>query len=45
MRSTWMLQCNNVIFVSDLFQAKTGTKRPHKHVMKYKSKRAKLDKS
>ncbi|XP_026825779.1 protein Peter pan [Ooceraea biroi] len=28
----------------DLFQGKTGTKRPHKHIARYKSKRAKLDK-
>ncbi|XP_050466884.1 protein Peter pan [Cataglyphis hispanica] len=29
----------------DLFQTKIGTKRPHKHIIKYKSKKAKLDKS
>ncbi|KYQ46665.1 Suppressor of SWI4 1 like protein, partial [Trachymyrmex zeteki] len=29
----------------DLFQTKTGTKRPHKHIMRYKPKKAKLDKS
>ncbi|EGI61209.1 PREDICTED: protein Peter pan [Acromyrmex echinatior] len=29
----------------DLFQTKTGTKRPHKHMMRYKPKKAKLDKS
>ncbi|XP_012055186.1 PREDICTED: protein Peter pan [Atta cephalotes] len=29
----------------DLFQTKTGTKRPHKHIMRYKPKKAKFDKS
>ncbi|XP_029166344.1 protein Peter pan [Nylanderia fulva] len=29
----------------DLFQTKIGTKRPHKHIMRYKSKKAKFDKS
>ncbi|XP_072755847.1 protein Peter pan [Anoplolepis gracilipes] len=29
----------------DLFQTKIGTKRSHKHVIKYRSKKAKLDKS
>ncbi|XP_071644073.1 protein Peter pan [Temnothorax longispinosus] len=29
----------------DLFQAKVGTKRPRKHIMRYKPKKAKLDKS
>ncbi|KYN37074.1 Suppressor of SWI4 1 like protein [Trachymyrmex septentrionalis] len=29
----------------DLFQTKTGSKRPHKHIMRYKPKKAKLDKS
>ncbi|KYM92883.1 Suppressor of SWI4 1 like protein [Atta colombica] len=29
----------------DLFQTKTGTKRPHKHIMRHKPKKAKLDKS
>ncbi|XP_011881559.1 PREDICTED: protein Peter pan [Vollenhovia emeryi] len=29
----------------DLFQTKIGTKRPHKHVTRYKTKKAKLDKS
>jgi len=29
----------------DLFQTKVTTKRPHKHIMRYKSKKAKLDKS
>lgn len=29
----------------DLFQTKIGTKRPHKHIIRYKSKKAKFDKS
>ncbi|XP_070156914.1 protein Peter pan [Polyergus mexicanus] len=29
----------------DLFQTKIGTKRPHKHMLKYKSKKVKFDKS
>lgn len=29
----------------DLFQTKIGTKRPHKHIIKYKSKKIKFDKS
>lgn len=29
----------------DLFQTKVGTKRPNKHIMRYKPKKAKLDKS
>ncbi|XP_018398052.1 PREDICTED: protein Peter pan [Cyphomyrmex costatus] len=29
----------------DLFQTKTGTKRPHKYIKRYKPKKAKLDKS
>jgi len=40
-----ILQCNNDFSVSDLFQTKIGTKRPHKHIMRYKPKKAKLDKS
>ncbi|KAM0729660.1 Suppressor of SWI4 1-like protein [Formica fusca] len=29
----------------DLFQTKIGTKRPHKHMLKYKSKKVRFDKS